>query len=200
MSLLLLFAALSSAPSGGAELETTARALRAAAAWNVHFAQRYVPSGFEAGSVEEGELVLANPLRLRFDYAGTRARVFAVDGSIARLVDARAGTCEALRLDDAAWGRLPLAVLLDPGAAAKSFLATTNGRSLRLVPRTPTPDLAELMITVDDRDLPLTVTVRDGDGNSNEFTFTNWRKVPQPKNELFLPSLPAQPPCKPADA
>ena len=194
---LLLSAALSSAASGAPSLETLAAAINAAPAWRAGFVQRYVPAGFTEGTTDQGVVTIAPPVRLRFEYRGESNQVFAVDGAIVRMVDPEAGTCDALRLDSATWGRLPLAALLDPAAADRVFTAGTRGAALVLVPRQPMPELASLEVTVGRDGLPATVVVLDAAGNRNEFGFRDWRRQRDPGVELFRPSLPGQEPCVP---
>ena len=194
---LLLSAALSSAASGAPSLESLAAAINDAPAWRASFAQRYVPAGFTEGTADQGVVTVAPPVRLRFEYRGESDQVFAVDGAVVRMVDPGAGICDALRLDSATWGRLPLAALLDPAAAGRAFTSATRGAALVLVPREPMPELAELEVTVGRDGLPSTVVVLDGAGNRNEFSFRDWRRQSDPGVEPFRPSLAGQPPCVP---
>lgn len=194
---LLLCAALSSAPSGAVSLEQVAAALKGAKAWRVSFAQRYVPAGFDAGATDRGTLVIAPPERLRFDYEGEAPRVFAFDGSVARMVDSAAGTCDAMNLDRTSWNRLPIATLLDPGATRAAFAMTIAGRTLRLVPREPIPELAAIEADIAADGLPALLVVRDAVGNRNEFTFSGWQRRDEPADSLFQPSLPGAAPCRP---
>ena len=182
-----------------ATLEEVARAVAAAPAWRVAFSQRYVPAGFETGASESGSLTLTPPASLRFDYAGDQPRVFAADGALARWVDRGAGSCTAVRLDTATWGRLPLTALLDPGVARAAFSVAVAGRTLTLTAVEPTPELERVVITVDDRSLPRAVTVVDGSGNRNEFTFTGWSVRTAPEPAFFRPALPGAAPCRPAE-
>jgi outer membrane lipoprotein-sorting protein len=194
---LLLSAALSSAASGAPSLETLAAAINAAPAWRSDFVQRYVPAGFTDGTTDQGVVTIAPPVRLRFEYRGESVQVFAVDGAVVRMVDPEAGTCDALRLDSATWGRLPLAALLDPAAAGRVFTTATRGAALVLVPREPMPELAELEVTVGRDGLPATVVVLDGAGNRNEFSFRDWRRQRDPGVDRFRPALAGQEPCVP---
>lgn len=193
---LLLAVAVST--SGGTDaLDRLAGALRGAAAWQARFVQRYVPEGLQTGTTEGGTLTLVAPSSLRFDYAGASPRTFATDGTVARLVDQRAGTCDAVRLDAGTWARLPLAAVLDPGAARRAFLVDSSGATLHLVPRDPTPELAELTVTLGPDSLPSEVTVRDSSANLNTFTLSGWRAVRKPPAKSFTPALPGSPPCEP---
>ncbi|HUK11822.1 MAG TPA: outer membrane lipoprotein carrier protein LolA [Thermoanaerobaculaceae bacterium] len=193
----ILALALLAAPAAAPSLEQLAAALRASPGWQVEFVQTYTPEGFDEGTSEPGTLTLAPPARLRFDYAGASPRVFAVDGSVARLVDPGNASCEATRLDQGAWARLPLAAILDPAAAERTFAVEASAGRLRLVPREKVPELAEVVIGLDGGTLPHTVLVRDASGNRNQFALTRWKPIAAPAAALFAPSLPGKAPCRP---
>jgi outer membrane lipoprotein carrier protein len=196
--LILAAAAVAAATAGQPSLPALAARLEAAPAWHADFEQDYVPAGFEQGTVDRGRVVLAPPVRLRFDYAAPGARVFAVDGSTARMVDTQADTCDAVALDRETVAGLPLAVLLDPVQAREAFVATATDDVLVLVPRHTSPDVAEIRIAVGADDLPRTFTVIDEVGNRNEFSFTSWKPAAtRPPAAFFQPSLPHRPPCSP---
>ncbi|TAM44693.1 MAG: outer membrane lipoprotein carrier protein LolA [Acidobacteria bacterium] len=198
MLLTLLALALAANPAPDA-LDRLAGALRASPGWRAAFVQQYVPEGFDTGTTERGGVTVAPPARLRFDYTSGAPRVFATDGSIGRLVDPGAGTCDAIRLDAGVWARLPLSAVLDPGAARHAFVVETSGAAIRLVPRAPTPDLAEVTVTLGADQLPAEVTVRDASGNRNRFTFSGWRRDREPPAAFFQPSLPGSAPCLPEE-
>jgi len=195
---LLLALALSAAPAPD-NLARLAAALRSAAAWRAAFTQVYTPEGFSEGTSDRGTLTLAPPGRLRFDYTSGSPRAFTADGHVGRLVDSAAGSCDAVRLDTGTWGRLPLAAVLDPAAARRSFTVESHERELRLVPHEPTPDLAEITVLLDPTDMPESVTVVDGSGTRNAFTFTGWRPVAEPPAAFFEAALPGKEPCQPAE-
>ncbi|MEW6336387.1 MAG: outer membrane lipoprotein carrier protein LolA [Acidobacteriota bacterium] len=167
------------------------------AAWQAEFEQRFTPAGFTTPTVEAGRLALAPPDGLRFDYRTGVGRVFAVEEGIARMVDQGAGSCEAFRLDPATWGRLPLAALLDPAAAEASFTVAATARGVRLAPREPLPEVAEIVLEPGADGLPASILVVDASGNRNEFVFTSWRRTAVPGDAFFRPSLPGQAPCSP---
>jgi outer membrane lipoprotein-sorting protein len=196
MTALLLAAALAATPAPDG-LDRLAAALRAARAWQADFVQLYTPEGFDEGTTDRGRLVIAPPANLRFDYTSGSPRVFAADGGVGRLVDASAGSCDAVRLDAGTWGRLPLATVLDPAATRHAFAVESSGQTVRLVPREPGPELAEVILTMDSDNLPRTVTVRDASGNRNQFTFSGWRAVAVPAPAFFQPALPGSRPCQP---
>ncbi len=195
---LLLFAVLNSAPEGG-PLGTLAATLAGSPAWQARFEQRFTPAGFTTPAVETGRLALVPPGGLRFDYRTGGGRIFAVDGGVARMVDQSTGSCEAFRLDSTTWGRLPLAALLDPAAAHISFTVTAVGKVVRLAPREPMPEIAEILLEPGADGLPASIVVTDASGNRNEFGFSSWRRSAVPGGEFFRPSLPGQPPCSPEE-
>lgn len=196
VTFLLLVLAANPAPDA---LDRLAGALRASRGWRAAFVQEYIPEGFDTGTTDRGTLTLAPPARLRFDYASGAPRIFATDGSVGRLVDPGAGTCDAVRLDAGVWARLPLSAVLDPGAARRAFVVEASGAAIRLVPREPTPDLARVEVTVGSDDLPHDVTVWDASGNRNRFAFSGWRPEREPPAAFFQPSLPGSGPCAPEE-
>jgi len=198
MLALVLQLALAAAPAPDA-LDRLAAALKRAACWQAGFVQRYTPEGFATGTAESGTLTLTPPASLRFDYASGAPRVFATDGSTGRLVDEAAGSCDAVRLDAGAWGRLPLAAALDPGAARHAFTVDSHGNTLRLVPKEPTPELTEITVSLRDDGLPSGLAALDASGNRNEFAFADWKPRAEPPASFFRPSLPGAAPCQPEE-
>ncbi len=195
----LLAAAWTGVAGAQVTLDEVAAAVGAAPAWQAAFTQRYVPAGFETGAAESGTLTVAPPASLRFDYAGGAPRTFAANGAVARWVDPGAGACTAVRIDAGTWGRLPLAAILDPGAARAAFAITASGRELTLAAREPTPELVSVVVRVGDGSLPASVTVVDASGNRNEFTLSAWRRCAAPPAGFFRPALAGQAPCDPAE-
>jgi outer membrane lipoprotein-sorting protein len=196
MTAILLIMTLAAAPQQDG-LDRLASALGSVAAWQAEFVQVYTPEGFVEGTTDGGRLTLVHPALLRFDYTFGSPRVFAADGTIGRLVDPAAGSCDAVRLDVGAWGRLPLAAILDPEAARRVFTVEPRGATLRLLPREPNPELAEITVTLDAKGMPEAVTVRDTAGNNNRFSFRRWKPAPRPPVEFFRPALPGSRPCSP---
>lgn len=178
------------------DLETVAAAVRSAPAWEVPFTQRYVPAGFSRGTEEAGTLLLRPPDGARFEYG---ERVFAVHDTVARLVDLEAGTCEAVRLSPDSLDRLPLAAVLDPGAAHAAFAVEAASRTLTLIPRGTSGSVARIVLDVAPGGLPSQIVVHDSNGDRNEFRFQRWRRRSVPSDRAFAPSLPGLPPCEPED-
>lgn len=187
------------APPRPASLDGVAAALRSSPGWQASFLQTYLPAGFSTGAEDAGELLVAAPDRLRFEYRGEGARVFAVDGLIAREVDAGASLCHAFSLDRTSWSRLPLSALLDPAAAATAFVVAAKGVEIRLLPRAANPDLAAVVITVGERGLPAEIVIEDPAANRNRFRFDGWRPLAAVDASLFAPRLAGQPPCTPEE-
>jgi hypothetical protein len=102
-----------------------------------------------------------------------------------------------VRLDAGSLGRLPLAAVLDPAAARRAFFVESLGAILRLSPREPSPELAEITVTLDAGSMPASVTVRDEAGNSNRFGFSHWKPASEPPAAFFQPALPGSAPCLP---
>jgi outer membrane lipoprotein-sorting protein len=198
MLVLLLVLALAAVPEQDG-LERLAFALRSSPAWQADFVQVYTPEGFAEGTSENGTVTIVPPARLRFDYTSGSPRVFATDGSIGRLVDPPAGSCDAVRLDAGDWGRLPLAALLDPAATRKAFTVSSDGQTLNLSPRQANPELAGITVELDVKGMPEAVTVHDTSGTRNRFTFNRWRAVARPAPSFFEPHLPGARPCPPEE-
>jgi hypothetical protein len=134
-----------------------------------------------------------SPLREAFWYR----RTFAVDGAIARFVDPAGPSCDAVRLDQGTWGRLPLAAVLDPAAAEAAFTVEAREGGLRLVPRQPTPDLAEIHLQLDSGGMIGTLEVVDQAGTTNRFVFSHWKTTAAALPGFFRPTLPGRSPCTP---
>jgi len=184
-------------PAAGDPLRQLADALAGQTAWQAVFEQEYVPAGFDQGTSEQGVLLLAPPDRLRFEYAEGGVRIFASDGVVARLVDEEGGACEAVLIDRATWGRLPLAALMDPGATAHFFRVEELPDGFVLTPREFDPEVASIRVKAGRQKLPEIVTITDPQGNINRFGFSRWRPAPAPSLDSFRPALPGQTPCPP---
>lgn len=190
----LCMLALASAP-----LERLAATLQEAPAWKAEFSQVFLPAGLSRGSEEHGVVTFAHPSRLRFDYTTEPPRVFAVDGSLARMVDPEAGTCHAVTLSEGAWASLPLAALSDPGSLRAHFQVEEASGRIVLIPRNLSPELARVEVSLGEDGLPQLVVIEDGSGNRNQFRFSRWKRVKKVETGLFAPNLPGQPPCLPRD-
>lgn len=195
--LLAGLAAVLAAFSAGDPMGELSAAIAGNPAWKADFEQEYVPAGFDEGTREAGNLLLAHPDRLRFEYTDAALRVFASDGIVARLVDLEGGACDAVLLDRATWGRLPLAALMDPGAAAHFFDVRPTPEGFSLHPREPDPEVDAIRIVLGRMGLPRALTILDPQGNTNRFVFSNWRPVTAPDVGLFRPALPGEQPCSP---
>lgn len=188
----LLLLALASSP-----LEQLATKLQGSPAWQASFSQVFLPEGLTRGSEEHGVFTFAHPSRVRFDYQSDPRRIFAVDGSLARMVDAEAGTCQAVELNEGPWASLPLVALTDPGALRGLFVVEEQNATITLVPRQPSPQLSRVVVRLGPEGLPQQMLVEDGSGNRNDFRFSRWKVQKSVAKGFFSPSLPGQPPCAP---
>jgi outer membrane lipoprotein-sorting protein len=186
-------------PPTPVDLDAVVKKLASVKAWQASFTQEYVPAGFESGSKDTGSVTVVAPAQLRFDYTGEGTRVFAVDHGTVRMVDQGNGTCDAIRLDQGAWQRLPLAALLDPGAATHAFVVVGSGATLTLTPRAPTPELTRLVVEVNNDHTVRAIDVFDDSDNRNRFVFGPWRPVSLPVAGFFQPALAGATPCQPED-
>ena len=64
-------------------------------------------------------------------------------------------------------------------------------------PREPTPELAELTVTLGPDSLPAEVAVTDANANVNRFALSAWRSAGRPAAGAFSPALPGAAPCEP---
>lgn len=193
----MLAAAAPAVASTADPLAELAHALAGAPAWEAGFTQEYLPAGFEDGTSESGTVIVASPDRLRFTYEGFSPRIFASDGVVVRLVDVEGETCDAMLLDQATWGRLPLAAMMDPGASAHHFRVTPEVGGFTLTPVDADPDVETIRIIVGADSLPTELVILDPQGNRNSFSFAAWRRTRDPGPEFFRPSLTGQRPCLP---
>jgi len=178
-------------------LEVLAARLGASATWQASFTQRFLPAGFTTGTEEQGVFTFAQPSRLRFDYTSEPQRIFAVDGTVARIVDEKAGSCQAVVLSEGSWAALPVAGLADPAGLQQLFEVRQEGQKIVLRPRKALPEVALVEVVLGRDGLPAEVAVEDAQGNHNLFRFGPWHAVPSPRAGFFTPGLPGASPCLP---
>lgn len=169
-------------------LQALAAALQNTPAWQARFTQDFAPAGFSASTEEKGVVTFSHPSRVRFDYTSAPHRVFAMDGSQARMLDEGTGSCQAWSLGEGAWAALPLAALTDPGALKQLFTVRQQGRRLVLQPHKPMIEVAMLEVTVGSSGLPEEVVVEDAQGNRNRFRFAGWRELETVPSGFFSPA------------
>jgi outer membrane lipoprotein-sorting protein len=189
---ILLAVALAASP-----LEQLAQLLQQAPAWQAEFTQTFAPAGFSTTSEEKGIVTFAHPSRLRFEYTSSPKRIFAVDGTVARMVDTQTGSCQAWSLSEGSWAALPLAALSDPGKLWELFQLRQEGEKLLLFPRKPFPELEHLELVLNGQGLPAELIVEDNQANRNRFRFSRWRPLPTIAGNLFTPKAPSGQPCVP---
>lgn len=176
-------------------LQALATALQKAPAWQATFTQAFSPAGFSASTEEKGVVTFSHPSRVRFDYTSAPHRVFALDGSQARMLDEATGSCQAWSLGEGAWAALPLAALTDPGALRQLFSLQQRQSRLVLQPHKPMIEVARLEVAVGSNGLPEEVVVEDAQGNRNRFRFTGWRQLETLPSGFFAPAPPGGQTC-----
>lgn len=169
-------------------LQALVAALQKAPAWQAAFTQAFAPAGFSTSTEEKGVVTFSHPSRVRFDYTSAPHRIFAVDGSEARMLDGATGSCQAWSLGEGAWAALPLAALTDPGALRQLYSVRQQQRRLVLQPHKPMIEVARLEVAVGSNGLPEEVVVEDAQGNRNRFRFTGWRQLETVPSGFFAPS------------
>ena len=144
------------------------------------FVHLYTAAGFTTARRESGTVWIQAPEKLRFDYAAPEVKVFTYDAGEGRFYapDDRQLTRHRLSPDERA--RLPVVFLSSAAELARGYaVAAESGPDgatlLTLTPRTPSPDLAWLKLTVArDGSVP-ELSYEDGGGNRTVFRFEAWR-------------------------
>ncbi len=171
-------------------LDDLRRTLSGAQAWTADYRQEYVAAGMAMGEEAAGRVWLSWPDRALFHTGDPAIRLMGLDGRVARLVDAEAGSCDEHRLSDREWERFPLAVLLDPTAASEHFdLAARGDRGLVLRPR-QVGGVDRIEIELGGDGLPTEVIIVDPQGATNRLSFSIWRPSDGPPGRTWLPEAP----------
>jgi outer membrane lipoprotein-sorting protein len=191
---LLVAAALQSAPAAPAALSPEARAALAKskaryAADSAHaapFTQIYSPAGFATARRESGTVWIQAPQRLRFDYEAPEKKTFTYDAGEGRFYSPadKQLTVKKLSADERA--RLPIVFLSDPDELARGYAIAAEpvadgGARIKLTPREKRPELAWLSATLAPDGAVRELSYEDEAGNRTEFRFEAWkREKPRP--------------------
>lgn len=154
------------------------------------FTQRYVPAGFADGDEEKGEITLALPDCLRWDYVDPYPKAYLLCG--ARLHVWVKGEPQGERhiVDPEAQPGLDL-LLLPTAELEKRYRATAKsalqGRiEIQLVPAAAEARLAQATIELDPSTQRITaLAYRDREGNETRFRFGEFRQIEDPA--IFTP-------------
>ena len=153
------------------------------------FVQTYLPSGFTTGERESGQLALAVPDCLRWDYEEPFPKGFLVCGDLA--YQWTPGEPTGLRIRIEARQQVGLDLFLLPVAALQErYNATAESRDgaieVELVPRSPALGLERAHLALDPGTLkPRWLAYSDLEANRTRFDFSAYR--PLADREAFTP-------------
>lgn len=145
------------------------------------FVQTYTPSGFASGEQESGQLALAVPDCLRWDYEEPFPKGFLVCGDLA--YQWTPGEPNGLRLRIDARQQAGLDLFLLPVAALQERYSAVAGTrdgaiEVELTPRSPDLGLAGARLALDPATLrPRWLAYSDLEGNRSRFDFSSYRKL-----------------------
>lgn len=158
------------------------------------FTQSYVPAGFASGDEERGEVRLALPDCLRWDYADPYPKSYLLCGS--RLHSWVRGEPQGQKLfvdaEDQAGLDLLLLPIADLGSRYEATAAAVAGGriAVTLKPSRPEVRLAEATFELDpSTQRPTALSYRDRDGNTTRFRFGEFRLIDEPAAFTPPPTL-----------
>lgn len=195
-SLLLLVAAPS--PAGSPSPDATALARRVQGFYEstrdlrARFVQTYSYAALGRSQVSKGTLEVKKPGKMRWDYQSPTAKSIAVNGS--RLVQWEPEANQAFVDEkfDATAMSAAVTFLLGKGSLEKEFLiASGEGGTLVLRPRTPDPRVDTVTLTAGPDGEVTRTRVVDGQGNVNDISFEEIRRntgIPDARFEIELPA------------
>lgn len=164
--------------------------LAAAGDLGAPFTQRYVPAGFADGDEESGEITLALPDCLRWDYVEPYPKAYLLCGSRLHIWVKGEPQGERLFVDPEEQPGLDL-LLLPTAELEKRYRATAKialqGRiEIQLLPSAGEARLAQATIELDPSTQRITtLAYRDREGNETRFRFGDFRQVEDPA--IFTP-------------
>ena len=195
-TLLLLVAAPS--PGGAPPPEATALARKVQAFYEstrdlrARFVQTYTYAALGRRQVSKGTLEVKKPGKMRWDYASPSVKTIAVNGP--RLVQWEPEANQAFVDEkfDATAMSAAVTFLLGKGSLEKEFLlATGEGGTLVLRPRTPDARVDTVTLTAGPDGEVTRTRVVDGQGNVNDIAFEEIRTntgIPDARFEIELPA------------
>jgi outer membrane lipoprotein-sorting protein len=187
-SLALIFAlaaALSAPAQNGdpwAALQGVRRSLVEAGPTGASFVQTYVPAGFSSGEKESGNLALALPDCLRWDYQEPYPKSFLLCGGVAHSWNPEDKTGRRYRVDRRNEPGLDL-LLLGVDDLKRRYTATRRpaegGRiQISLAPKQKVEELSDAVLTVDPASQRLVeVSYHDREGNLTRFQISGYRSL-----------------------
>ena len=188
----LLVAAPAAAPDQARELARKVQAYyEATHDLEAKFQQTYTYAGFGRRQVSSGTLRVKKPGMMRWDYERPTPKTIAVKGS--RLVQYEPEERQAYVDEkfDASAMSAAVTFLLGKGDLAKEFdLATGEGGTLVLRPKTPDPRVESIALSVGPSGEVTATRVTDGAGNVNEVKLTGVRRNPGLPDSAFEVKVP----------
>lgn len=147
------------------------------------FTQTYIPAGFSSGETETGQLALALPDCLRWDYKDPYPKSFLLCGGVAHSWNAEDRSGRRYRVDRKNEPGLDL-LLLGVDDLKGRYRATTRplegGRvQVSLTPKEKVAELADASFTVDPASQRLVaISYHDREGNLTRFEIKGYRDIP----------------------
>lgn len=147
------------------------------------FTQTYVPAGFTSGEKESGQIALALPDCLRWDYQDPYPKGFLLCGGVAHSWNSQDKTGRRYRVDRKNEPGLDL-LLLGVDDLKNRYRATSapaaDGRvEVRLSPKGKLEELTDAAFLVDTAsDRVVAVSYHDREGNLTRFEITGYRNLP----------------------
>jgi len=174
------------AATSGAEawktLDSVRDSLRAAGPTRAEFVQTYVPAGFSTGDSERGEMSLALPDCLRWDYRQPYEKSFLLCGDLAHYWSSEDRTGRRYKVDRANEPGLDL-LLLGVEQLRNRYRATQRRGErgqveVHLEPREDVEALASATLVVDPAARRLVgLSYRDREGNQTRFEISAYRAL-----------------------
>lgn len=147
------------------------------------FTQTYIPAGFTSGEKESGQIALALPDCLRWDYQDPYPKGFLLCGGVAHSWNSQDKTGRRYRVDRKNEPGLDL-LLLGVDDLKNRYRATSapaaGGRvEVRLAPKGKLEELTDATFLVDTAsDRVVAVSYHDREGNLTRFEITGYRNLP----------------------
>lgn len=157
------------------------------------FVQTYRSGMLGRAVVEKGTLALKPPGRMRWEYRDPERKTFVSDGrAFYFYVPADRQVIVREQADSRG---IPALLLSGRGDILGQFAVTEEEaalglRRLRLVPRTPDPEIEHVLLDVDDAARIRAITVVDAQGNRSQFAFDRFKENTGLADSLFRFEVP----------
>jgi hypothetical protein len=167
-----------------AVLQSVRQSLVAAGPTEARFSQVYVPAGFSSGEKETGQLALALPDCLRWDYQEPYPKSFLLCGGMAHAWNPEDKTGRRYRIDRRNEPGLDLLLLgvddLKGRYRATAKEAAAGRIEVSLIPSGKVAELKDAMLIVEPSSRRLVqVSYHDAEGNLTRFEITGYRDMPR---------------------